>query len=168
MPLRKSFTSILPQKQDTSPDSTEDTPNNVPSSSRQSHKKSILIVSGIAIATVLGFAGYRWWSCASTHESTDDAYITNYIHPISSRISGTVARVNVDDNQEVKQGQILVELDPKDYQIVVQQAQAAFENAKQQASAAQATINLASQTAQANTTEAQGDVGDAIATISSA
>ncbi|BAY50552.1 HlyD family secretion protein (plasmid) [Scytonema sp. HK-05] len=130
-------------------------------------KKSILVITGIAIAALAGTIGYRWWIYNKTHESTDDAYITSYIHPISSRIAGTVIQVNVDDNQEVKQGQILVELDPKDYQVVVQQAQAALENARRQASAAQATINLASQTAQANTTEAKGAVGDAIASIAS-
>jgi membrane fusion protein (multidrug efflux system) len=130
-------------------------------------KKSILMISGIAIAAVAGTIGYRWWIYNKTHESTNDAYITSYIHPISSRIPGTVIQVNVDDNQEVKQGQTLVELDPKDYQVVVQQAQAALENARRQASAAQATINLASQTAQANTTEAKGAVGDAIASIAS-
>ena len=130
-------------------------------------KKSILMISGIAIAAVAGTIGYRWWIYNKTHESTNDAYITSYIHPISSRIAGTVIQVNVDDNQEVKQGQTLVELDPKDYQVVVQQAQAALENARRQASAAQATINLASQTAQANTTEAKGAVGDAIASIAS-
>jgi membrane fusion protein (multidrug efflux system) len=131
-------------------------------------KTPILIVSGIAIATVLGFVGYRWWSYASTHESTNDAYVTGYLHPVSSRISGTVVYVHVDDNQKVQKGQVLVELDPKDYQVVVQNAQAALENAKRQAGAAQATINLSSQTAQANTTEAKGAVGTAIAGISSA
>lgn len=130
-------------------------------------KKSILVITGIAIAALAGTIGYRWWIYNKTHESTDDAYVTTYIHPISSHIAGTVAQVNVDDNQEVKQGQTLVELDPKDYQVVVQQAQAALENARRQASAAQATISLASQTAQANTTEAKGAVGDAIASIAS-
>lgn len=162
MRLRKSLTSILPHKSDG-----VENLSNKPSSSKQFSKKRILIVSGVATVTVLGTVGYRWWSYASTHESTDDAYVTGYIHPVSSRITGTVTQVNVNDNQEVQQGQLLVELDPKDYQVVVEQAQAALENARQQASAAQATINLASQTAQANTTEAQGAVGQAIASIAS-
>lgn len=166
MRFRKSFTSILPDQSDDATDGIENL-SNKPSFFKQLSKKRILIASGIAIATVLGVVGYRWWSYASTHESTDDAYVTGYIHPVSSRIAGTVIHVEVNDNQEVKQGQPLVELDPKDYQVVVQQAQAALENARQQASAAQATINLASQTAQANTTEAQGAIGDAIASIAS-
>ncbi|MFL9458306.1 HlyD family secretion protein [Tolypothrix bouteillei VB521301_2] len=135
--------------------------------SKKFSKKSILAIAGIAIAALAGTMGYRWWTYTTTHESTDDAYITTYIHPISSRIAGTVTQVNVNDNQEVKQAQTLVELDPKDYQVVVQQAQAALENAKRQASAAQSTINLASQTAQANTTEAEGTVKEALASIAS-
>ncbi|MBW4442042.1 MAG: HlyD family secretion protein [Plectolyngbya sp. WJT66-NPBG17] len=131
-------------------------------------KTPILITSGLAIATVLSIVGFRWWSYASTHESTNDAYVTGYLHPVSSRVSGTVVHVHVDDNQKVQKGQVLVELDPKDYQVAVQNAQAALENAKRQASAAQATISLSSQTAQANTTEAKGAVGTAVASISSA
>jgi membrane fusion protein (multidrug efflux system) len=167
MRLRRSFTSILPQKSDVSTNGAENTLDK-PLSSKQPGKKRVLIVSGIAIATVLGVVGYRWWSYTSTHESTDDAYVTGYIHPVSSRIAGTVVQVNVNDNQEVQNEQLLIELDPKDYQVAVQQAQAALATAKQQASAAQATVNLASQTAQANTTEAQGAVGEAIASISGA
>jgi membrane fusion protein (multidrug efflux system) len=167
MRLRKSFTSIFSRKSDDATDGLENT-SNKPSSFKQFSKKRILIGSGIAIITVLGVVGYRWWSYTSTHESINDAYVTGYIHPVSSRIAGTVTQVEVDDNQEVEQGQPLVELDPKDHQVVVQKAKAALANARQQASAAQATINLVSQTAQANTTEAQGAVGEAIASISSA
>ncbi|MBD3886501.1 HlyD family secretion protein [Phormidium tenue FACHB-886] len=163
----KPFISILPHKSDNAADGLENTLDR-PSFFKQFNKKPILIGSGVTIAIVLGVMGYRWWSYTSTHESTDDAYVTDYIHPVSSRIAGTVVQVNVNDNQEVQRGQLLIELDPKDYQVVVQKAQASLENARRQASAAQATINLASQTAQANTTEAQGAVGNAIASISSA
>jgi membrane fusion protein, multidrug efflux system len=130
-------------------------------------KTVLLTIAGIGVLAAAGF-GYRWWHYTSTHESTDDAYVTGNIHPISSRITGTVTQVNVNDNQEVQQGQLLVELDPKDYQVAVQQAQAALGAAKGQANAAQSTIALAAQTAQANTTEAQGSVSDAIASINSA
>ncbi|MBD2157264.1 HlyD family secretion protein [Leptolyngbya sp. FACHB-16] len=166
MRLRRPFTSIFPHKLDSATGGAENL-SNKSSSLKQFSKKRILIVSGIAIATTLGIVGYRWWSYTATHESTDDAYVTGYIHPVSSRIAGTVVQVDVNDNQDVQKGQLLIGLDPKDYQVVVQQAQAALENARQQASAAQATINLASQTAQANTTEAQGAVGEAIASIAS-
>jgi len=61
---------------------------------------------------------------ASHHATTDDAYTTGHIHNISSRVTGTVVAVLVDDNQFVKQGQVLVKLDPRDYQVKVDQARA--------------------------------------------
>ncbi|HEX4202570.1 MAG TPA: biotin/lipoyl-binding protein, partial [Chthoniobacterales bacterium] len=71
-----------------------------------------------AIIVVLGlFFGIRYWMYASTHEDTDDAYMTGYTHQISSRITGTVQEVLVDDNWHVTAGQPLLKLDPRDYQV---------------------------------------------------
>jgi membrane fusion protein (multidrug efflux system) len=67
---------------------------------------------------------------AARHETTDDAYTTGHIHNISSRVAGTVVKVNVDDNQFVQKGQVLAELDPKDFQVLVNKAQADFNRAK--------------------------------------
>lgn len=127
------------------------------------------LMAGLGVAVVIGGSlGLYWWQYASTYESTDNAYVYSNIHPISSRIDATVARVLVDDNQQVQKGQLLVKLDPRDYQVQVQQAQAALEAARRQANSAQAQIRLASQTATANTTQAQGNVGSAVAAISTA
>ncbi|GAB4370829.1 MAG: hypothetical protein Kow00121_11850 [Elainellaceae cyanobacterium] len=79
----------------------------------------------IGIIAVGGF-GYHWWHYASTHQSTDDAYVVANIHPINARVSGTVNVVLVDDNQNVSQGEVLVKLDPHDYQVALQQAQASL------------------------------------------
>ncbi|WAL59861.1 HlyD family secretion protein [Thermocoleostomius sinensis] len=124
-----------------------------------------LIVVG---AIVAGSWGLRWWHYASTHEETDNAQVVGNIYPISSRIPGTVQTIAVDDNQPVQAGQVLVQLDPHDYQVKVEQAQAALAVAQRQAQAAQAGISLANANAQAQTTTAQGSVGEAIASISSA
>ena len=73
----------------------------------------------LAIGAVIGvlglFFGIRYWMYASTHEDTDDAYVTGYTHQISSRITGTVQEVLVDDNWHVTAGQPLLRLDPRDY-----------------------------------------------------
>ncbi|HEY9657770.1 MAG TPA: HlyD family secretion protein [Allocoleopsis sp.] len=139
-----------------------------PVNPKPSKRRSIAIAAAVMIALLAGGLGYRWWHYASTHETTDDAYITGDIHPISSQVAGTIEFIPVNDNQEVRQGQLLLELDPKDYQAAVQRAQAALQTAISQAKAAQDNIPLADQTAQANTTEAKSTVGDAIATIASA
>ncbi|MDE1170200.1 MAG: HlyD family secretion protein [Verrucomicrobium sp.] len=67
---------------------------------------------------------------AFTHESTDDAYTTGHVHNIASRVAGTVIEVRVDDNERVRKGQILVVLDPTDYQVQVNQARADYEKAQ--------------------------------------
>jgi len=95
------------------------------------------VVAGIIVLLLLSHFIYT----ASTHESTDDAYTTGHIHNISSRVSGTVIAVRVDDNQMVRQGDVLVELDPTDYQVQVDQARADYETAK--ANLARARILLA-------------------------
>lgn len=112
--------------------------------------------------------GYRWWHYAATHETTDDAYVTGHVHQISSRISGTVTEVEVNDNEQVKPGKLLVKLDPRDLQVEVSKTEAALLTAESQAKAAQANIALASETTQAKSTQAQGNISDATANISTA
>ncbi len=133
-------------------------------------KKPIaLTLAGLGVgAMVAGAFGYNYWQYSSTHQQTDNGTVTGNIHQISSRVPGTVTEVLVNDNQLVQPGQLLVKLDPRDYESKVQQAQAALENARSQAQAAQANIALASQTTTGKTTQAQGDVSSAVAAISTA
>ncbi|MGF1937195.1 MAG: HlyD family secretion protein [Nostoc sp. ChiQUE02] len=132
-------------------------------------KPTGLILAGLGVgAIVAGTFGYNYWQYASTHQETDNATVAGNIHQVSSRIPGTVSEVLVNDNQLVQPGQLLVKLDPRDYQSKVQQAQAALENARGQAQAAQANIALSSQTTSGKTTQAQGDVSGAVAAISTA
>jgi membrane fusion protein (multidrug efflux system) len=114
------------------------------------------------------FLGARYFIWAAGHEETDDAYLQGHVHPVSSRITGTVQKVLIDDNQHVVQGQTLATLDPRDYQVRVDQAQAALDVALRQAQTAQASIGTTSQTAMAQTTEARGAIGEATAGISAA
>ncbi len=130
--------------------------------------KAILAGVGIGGAIVAGAFGYNYWQFASTHQSTDNATVTGNIHQISSRIPGTVEQVLVDDNQAVKAGQPLLKLDPRDYQVKLQQAQADLEAARRKANTAQVSIELASKNAQAASTQAQGGIGSAVAAIASA
>ena len=84
----------------------------------------------VAIALILIVLGMLYYIYSSHHATTDDSYTTGHIHNISSRVTGTVIAVMVDDNQFVKQGQVLVKLDPRDYQVKVDQARADYLNAK--------------------------------------
>jgi len=80
----------------------------------------------VIIATILIVLGTIYFIYSSHHETTDDAYTTGHIHNISSRVTGTVIAVLVDDNEFVKQGQVLVQLDPRDYQVKVDEARSTY------------------------------------------
>ncbi|HEY9688906.1 MAG TPA: HlyD family secretion protein [Coleofasciculaceae cyanobacterium] len=131
---------------------------------------------GLAIVVVLvaagAIAGGRWawqfWHYASTHEETDNAQVAGHLYPVASRVPGTVTAVAVEDNQHVAAGAVLVRLDPTDYQVKVQQSQAALVAAQQDARAAQSSIALAGANTAAQLTTARGDLGDATAAIADA
>ena len=80
----------------------------------------------VVIGAILIVVGTIYYIYASHHETTDDAYTTGHIHNISSRVTGTVVAVLVDDNEFVRQGQVLVKLDPRDYQVKVDEARSSY------------------------------------------
>ena len=96
------------------------------------------IVIGVVVLLVLGAAFFYWRSTFSV--DTDDAQVDGNLYQVSSRIAGHVVRVNVEDNQQVQQGQLLVEIDPTDYQVALEQAEADLASA--QAQAVQASTNV--------------------------
>jgi membrane fusion protein, multidrug efflux system len=102
--------------------------------------KRTLIILGAIILLIVLFFGVRYWMYASSHETTDDAYTAGHTHQISPRVSGTIEKVLVDDNWYVKAGQPLVQLDPSDYQVALQRAQAQLKQSEAQALQARATI----------------------------
>lgn len=136
--------------------------------SKVKSRQRLLLFIGIIAGCAAIFLGVRYFIWATGHEETDDAYLQGHVHPVSSRISGTVQKVLVDDNQHVIQGETLATLDPRDYQVRVDQAQAALDTALRQAQTAQASIRTTSQSAAAQTTEARGAIDEATAGISAA
>jgi membrane fusion protein (multidrug efflux system) len=93
------------------------------------------IIIGIGVGIVVLVAGIAWWLYSRTYESTDDAQINGHLNAIASRVAGTVKAVYVENDQPVKAGQPLVDLDPSDYQVLVEQARADYEQALAQAAA---------------------------------
>ena len=98
----------------------------------------------IFAAIVLVIGGVLLWRYLSTYESTDDAQVDVHLYPVSARISGYVIKVNVDDNQWVRAGTVLVEIDPKDYEVAVAQAQANLANAEATAQSLNITVPITS------------------------
>src|SRR5271170_6976928 len=93
-------------------------PGRGPSNRRVNRRIVLITLFLIAVATIAPFA----WSYLQSYESTDDAQIDGHIDPLSSRINGTVIRVHAEDNDRVKKGELLVEIDPRDYEVAVAQA----------------------------------------------
>src|SRR5271163_4370962 len=77
-------------------------------------RRNIVILIAIVIVVV---GGLFLWRYLNSYESTDDAQADVHLYPVSARISGYVIRVNVNDNQWVNKGDVLVEIDPTDYQV---------------------------------------------------
>jgi len=128
-------------------------------------RKALLIWGGSSVLVLLLVFGVRYLIWSAHHETTDDAYLAGHLHPISARISDTVQRVSITDNQHVVEGQTLVFLDPNDYKVRLDEAQAALDAAGKQVQTAAAAINTTSQSATAQTTQAQGAIAEANASI---
>ena len=93
---------------------------------KKSHRIGLGVVAGLIAA--VAFSAYVIY--ASRHETTDDAYTTGNVHAISPRVAGTVIEVAVDDNEFVRKGQVLVRLDPRDFQVQVDKARADYNRAR--------------------------------------
>jgi membrane fusion protein (multidrug efflux system) len=102
----------------------------------QSRRRGILVA--VVVVLVLVAVGIWWRSTFS--EDTDDAQVNGHLIQVSSRIAGQVLKVDVVENQVVKAGDAIAELDPRDYQVAVENAEAALASAK--ANAAAVTVNV--------------------------
>src|SRR5262245_29709401 len=95
---------------------------------RPKRRRNILLL--LLGLIVIGAGGVAIWRHFSKYESTDDAQVDAHLYPVSARVRGHVVCVNVDDNEYVDKGTVLVEVDPKDYEVAVDQARADLANAE--------------------------------------
>jgi membrane fusion protein (multidrug efflux system) len=117
-----------------------------------------LIALIVFAAVVASVALYRY---LAAWESTDDAQIDGYIYPVSSRVSGYVTRVLVDDNQYVQAGTVLVQLDPKDYDVALANAKATLANDQASAAAQRTNVPITSVNTSSQLSTAQADLENA-------
>ena len=132
----------------------------------QKHSAAKPIVFLIAIVAVV-LAGWFWWE--SRHwESTDDAEIDGHIYPVSARVGGQVTKVNYDDGQLVRKGDVLVQIDPTDYKIALARAQADYQDTQAQAEAAQFGVPVSSVGSLSQIRSASADMDSAQAGVTAA
>jgi membrane fusion protein, multidrug efflux system len=103
-------------------------------------RRRLPIIIGALVAAILVIVGVPRIIRAFNSVSTDDAYVNGYLTFVAPRVSGQVARVLVDDNNRVKKGDVLVELDPEPYQVQVAIKQAAVDTAQANLVEAQANV----------------------------
>ena len=105
-------------------------------------QRLLRLILALIVAASLCAVGLRFWNYLQSYESTDDAQIDGHLDPLSTRIDGTVVHVYVEDTYRVKKGQALVDLDPRDYQVAVENAAANLAQAQQGVKAAQQNYDL--------------------------
>ena len=125
-----------------------------------------LVIGGVAL--VLAAAGITYWAHSRRFEDTDDAQIDGSISNVGSRVSGTVTGVFVAENQPVKEGDLLAEVDPTDLQIAVDQARAQVAQAQALLDAEDPSVPIAQTTNTSAVSSAQSDVAAAQAALAAA
>ena len=133
----------------------------------QSRRPRLRMFLIIAVVVVL-VTGFFLWRYFNSYESTDDAQVDGHLNPVSARVGGHVERLLVTDNQYVKVGQPLVQIDPRDYQVLVARAQGDYDNAVAEAKAAGVNVPITSTSTSSQITAAAAEVTGARASLASA
>ena len=121
---------------------------------QKNRRKSKLFLVGVAALAVLVVVVFYYFICVAPYESTDDAFIDGYVTLVSPRVPGQITQLLVKDNQEVKAGDVLVEIDPRDYEAKAAQARADLAAAQSQLNESQAQVKVS----EAKVTQAQAAV----------
>jgi len=131
-------------------------------------RRRISPIAIVAILVVLLGAGIGWYIYSQGFEDTDDAQVDGHLNPIASRIDGTIKAVHTDDNQAVQAGELLVELDPSDDQVALQQTQAQYDQAMAQLGAAHPNLPITRISNQNDLSSDQAEVAGAEAALAAA
>jgi len=135
-----------------------------PAERKKRRRNLIILISAVVVIV----AGFFLWRYLSSYQSTDDAQADVHLYPVSARISGYVIKVNVGDNQWVHQGDVLVEIDPTDYEVALAQAQANLSNAEATARSLNITVPITSVNTSSQLQFTASGIEDAGAAVSAA
>jgi membrane fusion protein, multidrug efflux system len=134
-----------------------------PAPRSQGRGRALLVV--FLVGAILATTGYFYWRYTQTYESTDDAQVDGHLNGISARIAGTIAAVYVDENQFVKAGTLVAEIDPRDYQVTVAQAQAEVAQKQAEIRVQNPNVPIVETSSQTSIETARADVATADAAV---
>ncbi|HEX4123670.1 MAG TPA: HlyD family secretion protein [Tepidisphaeraceae bacterium] len=102
-------------------------------------RRAVLIFAGVVLIVLLGGVVY-WWFFAHGHETTDDAFVEADVTNVSPQVAGHVIKLGVEDNRIVEQGKLVVQIDPTDFDIALNNAKTQLEVAQGQLAQAQSQV----------------------------
>jgi len=120
-------------------------------------RPAAVVVGGVALLAAAGY-GVQLWRYWARHVSTDAAFVEAHVSPVSAKVRGTVVEVLVEDNRVVKQGDVLVRLDPRDYQVKLEQARAAVATARSRVRGAASGVPLTDESTRSQVAQAAAAV----------
>ena len=160
-----------PKPVETKPDAAKAAPtnagNNAAAAAREESRKKRrpkVVIIGVIVLALLAIGGVYYWLTTRNIESTDDAYTDGRAIIIAPQVSGIVVSLDVNDNQFVKQGQPLIHIDPRQYQIDREQAEGALATAQAQYRGQQFGLEVAKKNFPAQLAQAKAQLENAKAT----
>jgi membrane fusion protein, multidrug efflux system len=135
-------------------------------SNAQGRRRTLIFAAILGAVIVVGAVAF--WLYSSTYESTDDAQIDGHLSGITARIDGDVKAVYPEENQPVQAGQLLVELDPRDYQVALEQARAQLSKAEAEVRAQYPNVPITQSSSKTNISTGLSEVSNAEAGVAAA
>jgi len=135
-------------------------------SNAEGRRKTLLFAAIVGCVILVGAVSF--WLYSRTYESTDDAQVDGHLNGITARIDGDVKAVHVEENQSVQAGDVLVELDPRDYEVALEQAQAQLMRAQADARAENPNLPITQSTSQTSVATSKSEVASAEAAVAAA
>jgi len=128
-------------------------------SNAEGRRRTLLFAAIIGCVMLVGAVSF--WLYSRTYESTDDAQVAGHLNGITARIDGDVKAVHVEENQSVQAGDVLVELDPRDFEVAVEQAQAQLKRAQANERAENPNLPITQSTSQTSVSTSKSEVANA-------
>jgi membrane fusion protein (multidrug efflux system) len=135
-------------------------------SNAQGRRRSLTVA--VVVGAIILIGAIAFWLYSNTYESTDDAQVDGHLNGVTARIDGELIAIHAEENQSVKAGQLLVELDPRDYQVALEQAQAQLSRAQAEVRAANSNLPITQSSSQTSVSNSKSEISNTEAGVAAA